>query len=179
MQRRAPQARGDGGASSALRWALHLHVASTPCSTLETDAPPGIRLRIRTPPGAPSPTTLAPPPIDAAPHLQRCPPPSRQGRSRSLPKVSCNVQRLRRLRSLHPSNHPGAHDLLFTRTVSIDDGLKIRMPHLCRTSLVLFQSRFLLNAQRRQHLSRCRNLSQSSAASMGSCGSYSWIPASR
>ncbi|KAL1714083.1 hypothetical protein EV715DRAFT_276838 [Schizophyllum commune] len=73
MQRRAPQARGDRSASSALRWALHHHVASAPCSTLETDARPEIRLRMPTPPGAPSPTTLALPPIDAAPHLRRCP----------------------------------------------------------------------------------------------------------
>ena len=82
MQRRAPQARGDGSASSALRWALHHHVAPAPCSTLETDARPEIRLRRPTPPGAPSPTTLAPPPIDAAPHLQRCPHRAKDARGR-------------------------------------------------------------------------------------------------
>ncbi|KAL1754355.1 hypothetical protein FB107DRAFT_291688 [Schizophyllum commune] len=175
MQRRAPQAQGDGGTSSALRWALHLHVAFTPCSTLETDVRPEIRLRVPTPPGAPSPTTLAPPPIDAAPHLRRCPHRAKDARGRCQRSpvmfkdcAACALSTLQTIRALMIFYSPEL------------------MPHLCRTSvrlaaslttrglaLVLFQSRFLLNAQRRQHLSRCRNLSQSSASSMGSCGSYS------
>ncbi|KAL1660587.1 hypothetical protein GGF50DRAFT_130158 [Schizophyllum commune] len=129
MQRRAPQARGDGGASSALRWALHLHVASTPCSTLETDAPPGIRLRIRTPPGAPSPTTLASPPIDAAPHLQRCPHRAKDARGRCQRSpvmfndcAACALSTLQTIRALMIFYSPEL------------------MPHLCRTSVRLAAS---------------------------------------
>ena len=129
MQRRAPQARGDGSASSALRWALHHYVASAPCSTLETDARPEIRLRMPTPPGAPSPTTLAPPPIDAAPHLRPTfdaapiAPRTLELTAKGLPKCSATAP----LALSHP---PGAHDVLFSRIVSIDGGLKIGVTQL-------------------------------------------------
>ncbi|KAL1703190.1 hypothetical protein EV121DRAFT_281344 [Schizophyllum commune] len=182
MQRRAPQARGDGSASSALRWALHHHVASAPCSTLETDARPEIRLRKPTPPGAPSPTTLAPPPIDAAPHLRRCPHRAKDARAhcQRFPEVlsDCAACALPTLRALMIFCFPGLYQygglkIGVTQLTFAPAKAEFAIAHrylrglLERTKVVLFVNvtvvqycpRFLLNGQRRHHFSRCRNLS--------------------
>ncbi|KAI5886903.1 uncharacterized protein SCHCODRAFT_02590302 [Schizophyllum commune H4-8] len=225
MQRRAPQARGDGGASSALRWALHPHAVLHPLD----GCAPGNQTAHANPPPAPSTTRLAPPPIDAAPHLRRCPHRAKNARAqrqRSHEMLSdcaaCALTTLQTIRALMIFHSPGFFG-------SIDGSLKIGMTHLSRTSLrlavtfttgglavyttfarspdvaralapekaefaivleylrgllewtklvlfanataVQYRPQFLLNGQRRHHLSRCRILSQSSATSMAFCGS--------